>query len=67
MPMLSLVIVHDQAGVNDAGHPAQQRQQQTKDETQEPASHEHGDWGENDAKKVAERFHQSSPQARTLA
>jgi hypothetical protein len=61
MPVLSLVIVHDHAGVNDAGHPAQQRQQQAKDETEKAARHEYGDRGKDDAKKVAERFHRNCP------
>jgi len=54
--MLSLIIVHHEAGVDHAGNPAEERQQQAKDETQEPAGHEDGDRRKDDAKKVAERF-----------
>jgi hypothetical protein len=65
--MLGLIIVHDEAGVNDAGNPPEQRQQKAKDETHDAASHEDGDRREDDAKKVAERFHRNVPQARTFA
>jgi hypothetical protein len=61
--VFSLVIVHHQAGVDDAGHPAEQGEQQTKNETQEPAGHEHGDRREDDAKKVAERFQRTNLRA----
>src|SRR5204863_9188882 len=54
--MLSLIIVDDEAGVDHTGNPAEEREQQTKNETQEPAGHEHGDRRKDDAKKVAERF-----------
>ena len=54
--MLGLIIVDDEAGVDHTGNPAEEREQQTKNETQEPAGHEHGDRRKDDAKKVAERF-----------
>ena len=54
--MLGLIIVDDETGVDHTGNPAEERQQQTKNETQEPAGHEHGDRRKDDAKKVAERF-----------
>src|SRR5437588_12632106 len=54
--MLGLIIVDDEAGVDHTGNPAEERQQQAKNETQEPAGHEHGDGRKDDAKKVAERF-----------
>jgi hypothetical protein len=56
MPMLGLIVVNDETGVNDAGHPAEQSQQDAQDETQNPACHQDSDRWENDAKKVAERF-----------
>ena len=58
--MLSLVIVHDETRVNDAGYPAQEREQQTEDETQDAASHQHGHRRQSDAKEIAERFHCAS-------
>ena len=57
--MLGLVIVDDETGVNHAGDPAEKGEKQTEDETQEAAGHEDGNRWEDDAKKVAERFHES--------
>ena len=57
--MLGLVIVDDEAGVNHAGDPAEEREKQTEDETHEPAGHEDGNRWEDDAKKIAERFHRN--------
>ena len=54
--MFGLIIVDDETGVDHTGNPAQKRQQQAKNETQEPTGHEHGDRRKDDAKKVAERF-----------
>ena len=53
-PMLGLVIVHDEAGVDDARDPAEQRQQNTEDETEDAATHQDGDGRKDDAKKVAQ-------------
>src|SRR6266513_3023136 len=55
--MFGLVIVHDETGVNDAGHPAEQSKQQAKDETENAAGHQNCDRRQNDAEKIAERFH----------
>src|SRR5437762_14099494 len=63
-PMLGLVIVHDETGVNDAGHPAEQSKQQAQDETENAAGHQNRDRRQNDAEEIAERFHGIS---RTLA
>jgi hypothetical protein len=54
--MLGLVIVHDQAGMNYSGNPAEEREENAQDETQDPAGHQDGDRREDDAKKVAESF-----------
>src|SRR4051812_8224912 len=56
MPMLGLVIVHDQTGVNHTGHPARESEEKTQDKTQEPAGHEDGNRRKSDAKKVTKRF-----------
>src|SRR5436190_16679451 len=62
--MLGLVIVHDETGVNDAGHPAEQSKQQAQDETENAAGHQNGHRRQNDTEEIAERFHGIS---RTLA
>jgi hypothetical protein len=54
--VLGLVIVDHETGVNDAGDPAEQSQQNAQDETQDPARHQNRDRREDDTKKVAERF-----------
>jgi hypothetical protein len=55
--VLGLVIINHEAGVNDAGDPAQQRQQKAKDETEDAAGHQNGNRRKNDAEKVAKGFH----------
>jgi hypothetical protein len=65
--MLGLVIVHDEAGVDDAGDPAEQRKQDAQDKAKDAARHQHGHRRKDDAKKVTQRFHRNSPQARTFA
>ena len=40
MPVLSLVIVHDETGVNDAGHPAEEGEEKTEEETEDAAGHQ---------------------------
>lgn len=55
--MLGVIIGDDQTGVNDAGDPAEQSQQETQEKTTHPARQEDGDGRENDAEKVTERFH----------
>jgi hypothetical protein len=66
-PMLGLVIVHDEAGVDDAGDPAEQRKQNAQDKAKDAARHQHGHGRKDDAKKVAERFHRISPQGQMFA
>ena len=61
--MLGLVIVYDQAGVNDPGDPAEQRQEKTQDKTEDAAGHQHGNGRKDDAEKVAQRF-QGKPDLR---
>lgn len=56
--MLGLVVIHDEAGVNHAGNPAEQGEENAQDKTEEAAGHQDGDWREDDAKKVAESFHE---------
>jgi hypothetical protein len=55
--MLGLIIVHNQAGVNDARNPAEERQEQAQDETEHATRHQNGDRRERDAKEIAEGFH----------
>jgi hypothetical protein len=54
--MLGLVVIHDEAGVNHAGNPAEQGEENAQDKTEDAAGHEDGDWREDDTKKVAESF-----------
>jgi hypothetical protein len=54
MPMLGLIIVYDQASVNDARDPTGQRQQEAQDKTEEAAGHENGNRRKSYAKKVAQ-------------
>jgi hypothetical protein len=55
-PMLGLIIVHDQTGVNYSGNPAEEREENAQNKTQDAARHQDRDRREDDAKKVAERF-----------
>ena len=58
-PMFGLVIVHDETGVDDAGEPAEQRQQDTQEEAEDAASHQDRHGRKDDAKKVAQGFHKT--------
>jgi hypothetical protein len=55
-PMLGLIVVHDETGVNHSGNPPEQREENAQDKTQDAASHEDRDRREDDAKKVAKSF-----------
>jgi hypothetical protein len=55
--MFRLVIVYNQTGVNHAGHPAEQREQEAKNKTQDAAGHQNRHRRQDDAEKIAERFH----------
>jgi hypothetical protein len=52
--MLGLVIVHDQTGVNDAGDPAEESQDEAQKKARDAAGHQDGYRRKNDAKKVAQ-------------
>lgn len=58
--MLGLIVVHHETGVDDTGDPAEEGQKQTQNETEQAARHQHGDGRENDAEKVAKRFHRQN-------
>jgi len=62
--MFGLVIVHDETGVNDAGHLTEQSKQKAQAETENERGNKNGDRRQNDTEKIAERFHGIS---RTLA
>jgi hypothetical protein len=51
-----LVVVHHETGVNNAGNPAEQGEENAQDKTQDATGHQNGDRREDDAKKVAESF-----------
>lgn len=55
--MLSLVIVDHEAGVNDAGNPAEKGQQNAEKKTEDPSSHQDSHRRKDDAEEIAERFH----------
>jgi len=55
--MLGLVVVHNQTGVDYTGDPAEKGQKQTQNETEQATRHQDGDRRENDAEKIAKRFH----------
>src|SRR5437899_10855855 len=54
---LSVIIIHDQAGVNDSWNPAKQRQNYAEKETGNTTGHEHSQRRENHAEKISQRFH----------
>jgi hypothetical protein len=54
--MFGLVVVHDEAGVNDAGNPAEQRQRDTQEEAENAARHQDGNGRKDNAKEVAQGF-----------
>ena len=56
MPVFRLIIVDHQAGVDHTGHPAQQRKQKAKNETQDAAGHQHGHWRQSNTKEITKRF-----------
>ena len=56
-PLLSVIIVHDQAGMNDPWDPAKQRQNNAEKETGNTTCHEHSQRRKNNAEKISQRFH----------
>jgi hypothetical protein len=54
--MLGLVIVHDEAGVDNAGNPAEQRQQDAQEEAEDAARHQDSHRRKDDAKEIAQGF-----------
>ena len=56
-PLLSVIIVHYQAGMNDSWDPAKQCQNNAEKETGNTAGHEHSQRRKNHAEKISQRFH----------
>lgn len=56
MPVLGLVIVHDETGVNHAGHPAEESEEQAQDKTEDAARHQDRDGRKDHTEKIAKRF-----------
>jgi hypothetical protein len=48
-----MIIVHDQACVNDSGDPETQSQNEAEKKAGDTASHQNGDWRTNHAKEKA--------------
>jgi hypothetical protein len=55
--LLSVIIVHYQASVNDSWNPTKQRQNNAEKETGNTAGHEHSQRRKNHAEKISQRFH----------
>jgi hypothetical protein len=55
--LLSVIIVHDQARVNDAGNPAEQSQNEAEEKARNAAGHEHREGWQDHAEKITKRFH----------
>jgi len=55
--LLSVIIVDHEAGVNDSGNPAEQRQNYAEKETGNTTGHEYSQWRKNHAEKISQRFH----------
>ena len=64
--MFGLVIIHHQAGVNDAGDPAEQRQRDTQEEAEDAASHQDGHGRKDNAKEIAQGFHRDVESLKAL-
>jgi hypothetical protein len=64
--MFGLVIVHHKAGVNDAGNPAEQRQQDTQEKAENSARHQDGNGRKDNAKEVAQGFHRDVESLKAL-
>lgn len=54
--MFGLIVVHDEAGVDDTGDPAEQRQRDTQEEAEDAASHQDGHGRKDDAKEITQGF-----------
>ena len=52
--MFGLVIVHDEAGVDNAGDPAEEREQDTKKEAEDAARHQDSHRRKDDAEEIAQ-------------
>jgi hypothetical protein len=55
--LLSVIVVHNEARVNDSWYPAKQRQNDAEKETGNTTGHEHSQWRKNHAEKISQRFH----------
>lgn len=54
--MFGLIVVHDEAGVNDAGDPTEQRERYAQEEAENAARHQNGNGRKDDAKEIAQGF-----------
>jgi hypothetical protein len=55
--LLSVIIVHNQARVNDSWNPAEQSQDEAEEEAHNATGHEHGEGWQHDTEKISQRFH----------
>jgi hypothetical protein len=56
-PLLSVIIVHDQARVNDSWNPAEQSQKDTEQKTGDATGHKHRKGRQDYAEKISQRLH----------
>jgi|GraSoiStandDraft_49_1057285.scaffolds.fasta_scaffold10421_2 hypothetical protein len=55
--LLSVIIIHHQARVNDSWNPAEQSQNDTEKETGDAARHEYRERRQHYTEKISQRFH----------
>jgi hypothetical protein len=55
--LLSVIIVHNQARVNNSWNPAEQSQNEAEEEARNAAGHEHREGWQHHAEKISQRFH----------
>src|SRR6266487_1130167 len=55
--LFSVIIVHDQAGVNDSWNPAEQSQNDAEKETSNATGQKHRERRQHHAKEISQRFH----------
>jgi hypothetical protein len=55
-PLLGLIVGDHETGVDDAGNPTDQCQQNAQDKTEDATGHQNGDGRKDDAEEIAKRF-----------
>ena len=55
--LFSVIIIHDQARMNNSWNPAEQSQNDAEEKTRDAARHEHRQWRQHHAEKISQRLH----------